>query len=201
MISVIDYDGGNYKSVLNVLKKLKLNFQLTNDYKKIINSKKIILPGVSHFGYCMNSLKSLDLDKVLNEAAIEKKIYILGICSGMQVMGAYSEEGETEGLNFVNGRIKKINSDTSYRVPHMGWNKVETSKNLLFRGILNHSRFYFCHSYHLMIDNKDAIINYTNYKEKICAAFSYKNIFGVQFHPEKSNIDGSKLISNFIKMN
>ena len=201
MISVIDYDGGNYKSVLNVLKKLKLNFQLTNDYKKIINSKKIILPGVSHFGYCMNSLKSLDLDKVLNEAAIEKKIYILGICSGMQVMGAYSEEGETEGLNFLNGRIKKINSDTSYRVPHMGWNKVETSKNLLFRGILNHSRFYFCHSYHLMIDNKDAIINYTNYKEKICAAFSYKNIFGVQFHPEKSNIDGSKLISNFIKMN
>ena len=201
MISVIDYDGGNYKSVLNVLKKLKLNFQLTNDYKKIINSKKIILPGVSHFGYCMNSLKSLDLDKVLNEAAIEKKIYILGICSGMQVMGAYSEEGETEGLNFVNGRIKKINSDTSYRVPHMGWNKVETSKNLLFRGILNHSRFYFCHSYHLMIDNKDAIINYTNYKEKICAAFSYKNIFGVQFHPEKSNIDGAKLISNFIKMN
>tara|TARA_B100001093_G_C26838619_1_gene1019510 strand:- start:1368 stop:1973 length:606 start_codon:yes stop_codon:yes gene_type:complete len=201
MISVIDYDGGNYKSVLNVLKKLKLNFQLTNDYKKIINSKKIILPGVSHFGYCMNSLKSLDLDKVLNEAAIEKKIYILGICSGMQVMGAYSEEGETEGLNFVNGCIKKINSDTSYRVPHMGWNKVETSRNLLFKGILNHSRFYFCHSYHLMIDNKDAIINYTNYKEKICAAFSYKNIFGVQFHPEKSNIDGSKLISNFIKMN
>ena len=83
----------------------------------------------------------------------------------------------------------------------MGWNKVETNKNLLFRGILNHTRFYFCHSYHLMLDNKDAIINYTNYKERICAAFSYKNIFGVQFHPEKSNIDGSKLISNFIKMN
>ncbi len=201
MISVIDYDGGNCKSVLNILKKLGLSFQLTNDYKKIINSKKIILPGVSHFGYCMKSINSLSLDKILYEAVVQKKIGILGICSGMQIMGTYGEEGNIAGLNFIKGNIKKIDSDKNYRVPHMGWNKVNTNNNILFNEILNNTRFYFCHSYHLILENKDAVINYTNYKEKICAAFSYKNIFGVQFHPEKSNIEGTQLINNFIKIN
>ena len=200
MISVIDYDGGNYKSVLNILKKFNFKFELTNKEKIITNSKKIILPGVSHFGYCVNSLKSLNLDSILKEAVLVKNIPILGICSGMQVLGSYSEEGNVQGLNFVDGKVKKILGDKNYRVPHMGWNKVNTENNLLFKNIPNYTRFYFCHSYWLDIEEKDAIINFTDYKYKICAAFKLKNIFGVQFHPEKSNLEGSQLLNNFINI-
>ena len=201
MISIIDYDGGNYKSVLNILKKLRFNFELTNESKKILNSEKIILPGVSHFGYCIKSLRSLNLDKILKEAVFEKNIQILGICSGMQILGTYSEEGNIEGLNFIDGNVKKIHGNKYFRVPHMGWNKVKTENNLLFNKIKNNTRFYFCHSYHLTINNKNAVLNFTNYNQKICAAFALNNIFGVQFHPEKSNIEGSQLIKNFIEIN
>ena len=197
MISIIDYDGGNFKSVINILKRLKIKFLLTNKKNEILKSDRIILPGVSNFNYCIKKLKSLDLDKILYEAVIIKKKSILGICSGMQVLGSYSEEGDTAGLNFVNGVVKKIESDKYFRVPHMGWNKVNTNNNDLFKEIQNMTRFYFCHSYHFSPKKKDLNINTTKYKTDICAAFNYKNIFGVQFHPEKSYLEGSKLINNF----
>ena len=108
MIAVIDYDGGNYKSVINILKRSKINYILTNKESEILNCKNIILPGVSNFEYCMKKLKFLDLDKILYEAVIINKKKILGICSGMQVLGSYSEEGNIEGLNFINGEIKII---------------------------------------------------------------------------------------------
>jgi len=115
----------------------------------------------------------------------------------MQVLGSYSEEGDAEGLNFVNGIVKKIESDKVFKVPHMGWNKVNTKNNDLFRDIENMTRFYFCHSYHFSSNDKNLKVNLTNYKFDICAAFNYQNIYGVQFHPEKSYTEGSKLINNF----
>ncbi len=199
MISVIDYDGGNFKSVINILKRLKVQYNLTTNKDIILKSKSIILPGVSNFGYCINSLKSLELDKILHEAVIEKEKNILGICSGMQSFATYSEESNSPGLNFIKGTVKKIDFDKYYRSPHMGWNKVDTQKNKLFKNIKNNTRFYFCHSFHFKPLNQDIVVNYTKYKKNICAAINYKNIYGVQFHPEKSFIDGYKLIQNFIE--
>ena len=115
----------------------------------------------------------------------------------MQVLGSYSEEGDVEGLNFVNGIVKKIESDKFFKVPHMGWNKVNTQGNDLFKDIENMTRFYFCHSFHFSSDDKNLKLNMTKYKFDICAAFNYQNIYGVQFHPEKSYTDGFKLINNF----
>ena len=200
MIAVIDYDGGNYKSVINILKRSKIEYVLTNNKNEILNCKKIILPGVSNFSYCIKKLKYLDLDKILSEAVIMNKKKILGICSGMQILGTYSEEGDIAGLNFVNGIVKKIESDKYFKVPHMGWNKVNTSNNDLFKEIENMTRFYFCHSYHFSSEDKNLNINTTNYKSDICAAFNFQNIYGVQFHPEKSYVDGLKLINNFCEI-
>ena len=197
MIAIIDYDGGNYKSVINILKRSNIKYILTNKKKEILNSKNIILPGVSNFNYCIKKLKFLDLDQILYEAVIVKKKNILGICSGMQVLATYSEEGNVEGLNFVNGIVKKIISDKFFKVPHMGWNKVSTKNNNLFNDIENNSRFYFCHSYHFVSKDKNLNLNFTNYNFDLCAAFNYQNIYGVQFHPEKSFTEGTKLINNF----
>ena len=200
MIAVIDYDGGNYKSVINILRRSKIEYVLTNNKNEILNCKKIILPGVSNFNYCIKKLKYLDLDKILSEAVIMNKKKILGICSGMQILGKYSEEGDIAGLNFVNGIVKKIESDKYFKVPHMGWNKVNTSNNNLFKEIENMTRFYFCHSYHFLSEDRNLNINTTNYKSEICAAFNFQNIYGVQFHPEKSYVDGLKLINNFCEI-
>ena len=197
MIAIIDYDGGNFKSIINILKRSNIEYVLTNKKKEILKCKNIILPGVSNFDYCIKKLKFLDLDQILYEAVIVKKKNILGICSGMQVLATYSEEGNVEGLNFVNGMVKKIVSDKFFRVPHMGWNKVSTKNNNLFKDIENNSRFYFCHSYHFVSKDKNLNVNLTNYNFDICAAFNHQNIYGVQFHPEKSFTDGSKLINNF----
>ena len=197
MIALIDYDGGNFKSIINILKRSNIKYVLTNKKKEILNCKNIILPGVSNFDYCIKKLKFLDLDQILYEAVIVKKKNILGICSGMQVLATYSEEGNVEGLNFVNGMVKKIVSDKFFRVPHMGWNKVSTKNNNLFKDIENNSRFYFCHSYHFVSNDKNLNVNLTSYNFDICAAFNHQNIYGVQFHPEKSFTDGSKLINNF----
>lgn len=197
MIAIIDYDGGNFKSVINILNRSKIKFLLTNKKEEISKCKAIILPGVSNFDYCIKKLKFLDLDRILHEAVIVEKKKILGICSGMQVLGSYSEEGDVEGLNFVNGIVKKIESDKFFKVPHMGWNKVNTQGNDLFKDIENMTRFYFCHSFHFSSDDKNLKLNMTKYKFDICAAFNYQNIYGVQFHPEKSYTDGFKLINNF----
>ena len=200
MIAIIDYDGGNFKSVINILKRLKIDFILTNKRNEILNSKKVILPGVSNFSYCIKKLKSLELDKILYGAVITKKKKILGICSGMQILSSYSEEGDIEGLNFVDGIVKKIKNDKYFKVPHMGWNKVNTNNNNLFKNIDDMTRFYFCHSYHFLPQADNIIINKTNYNIDICAALNYQNIYGVQFHPEKSYTEGSKLINNFCEI-
>ena len=132
MISVIDYDGGNCKSVINILNRLNLKFIFTNSEQEILKSERIILPGVSNFKYCIDSLKKKNLDKILYESVLIKKKKILGICSGMQILGTHSEEGNSEGLNIIKGFIKKIPNNKTLKVPHMGWNKIDTSNNNLF---------------------------------------------------------------------
>jgi len=200
MISLIDYDVGNINSLANLLKDLNIEFCITRDKNKIKNSTRIILPGVSNFSHSMNNIIKLGLDKVLEVEIIDKKKPVLGICSGMQILCTSSEEGHANGLNFVNGKIKKFPEDLILRVPHIGWNKIQANNNSLFKNIDSEERFYFCHSYFFEPDTKNykIVTSKTKYGNFFCSSFSCKNIFGVQFHPEKSQDVGKKLIQNFL---
>ena len=196
MISVIDYDGGNIKSILNVLKRCRIEYKLTSEEKIIAKSDKILLPGVSNFSYCMASLKNKGLDKIIkNEVAKNKKF--LGICSGMQVLGSHSEEGNCEGLNIIKGKVVKFPKKSCKIVPHMGWNKIQIKKNILMSNIKNETRFYFCHSYYFVPDDKENIMLETNYHINFCSGIIQKNIFGIQFHPEKSHTAGLNILKKF----
>lgn len=197
MIVVIDYDGGNIKSVTNVLKRSEIDFEISNDSKVIEKSKKIILPGVSNFSHCMESLEIKDLINVLKFEVLEKKKPFLGICSGMQILGTFSEEGHTKGLNFIEGDILKLPKNKCHLIPHVGWNKVNIEENNLTKNIKNNSRFYFCHSYYFKLKDENNSIMKTNYGLKICCGIKKNNIYGIQFHPEKSLEFGKKILKNF----
>ena len=199
MIAVIDYDGGNTKSILNVLDRCGIKYIVTNDEDKIISCSKLILPGVSNFSFCIESLKKKRLDKLIQNQTLIKKKPFLGICSGMQILGSFSEEGNVEGLNIIPGKIKKIPINSAKVVPHVGWNKVSFRDSLLTKGVKNNSRFYFCHSYFYQPENPKHCLMKTYYGTEFCTGVNYENIFGIQFHPEKSLSEGMQIIENFSK--
>ena len=199
MISVIDYGGGNIKSILNVLKRSNAEFQISSKEKEIHASEKVIMPGVSNFSFCMKSLKEKNLDKIIKDFTDENKPF-LGICSGMQILGSYSEEGDCEGLNLIEGEVKKFPINKCKIIPHMGWNKIEIKHDILTKNIINYKRFYFCHSYYFEPKNSDTIMLKTKYHIDFCSGIKKNNIFGIQFHPEKSLDDGIKLLNNFINL-
>ena len=144
MICIVDYDGGNINSLSNILNRLGIAFKISKELNDLNNAKKIILPGVSNFSYCIKKIKELNLEKCLKSQIFEKKKPFLGICSGMQILSKFSEEGNTNGLSFIDATVKKFNSSPEHRVPHVGWNKVYFNENKLFKNIKNGSRFYFC---------------------------------------------------------
>lgn len=198
MIVIIDYDGGNTKSVANALKKCNIKFQVTNDHKLIKSAKKIILPGVANFSYCINKLKEKNIDQLLYEEVIQKKKPLLGICSGMQILATKSEEGNSQGLNFIAGKVIKLIPKKTNPVPHMGWNKIDFVQNSdINTGIKNLTRFYFCHSYHFVPDDISNVLMKVNYGNKICCGIKKGNIYGIQFHPEKSQKFGLLIFKNF----
>ena len=199
MITVIDYGGGNIKSILNVLKRCYTDFQVSSKEKEIHSSSKLILPGVANFSYCMKNLKEKKLDKIINDFVNDNKPF-LGICSGMQILGSFSEEGNCDGLNLIEGQIKKFPIDKCKIVPHMGWNKIEINQSNLTKNIKNYQRFYFCHSYYFEPKYVDNIMLTTNYHINFCSGIKKNKIFGIQFHPEKSLDDGIKLFNNFINL-
>jgi glutamine amidotransferase len=197
MIAVIDYDGGNTKSILNVLDRCGLDYVVTYDENKIKSCSKLILPGVSNFSFCIESLKKKKLDKLIKDHTLIKKKPFLGICSGMQILGSFSEEGNVEGLNIIPGKIKKIPVNIAKIVPHVGWNKVHFRDSLITEGLKNNSRFYFCHSYFYEPEDPKHCFMKTHYGIEFCAGVHSQNIFGIQFHPEKSLSEGIKIIENF----
>ena len=209
-IAIIDYESGNISSVINSFKKvctnqnIEIKIEVTSDLKTILSSDKIILPGQGSFKSCIESLlKIKGLKDTLNEFAIIKKKPLFGICVGMQMFADNGfEEIKTKGLGWIAGDVKKIdNKNDQFKLPHIGWNEISfTSNSKLFRNIEEKSHVYFVHSYKFVPDDAAYVSSKTNYSEEIVASVEKDNLFGTQFHPEKSDKVGLKIIENFIKL-
>lgn len=198
-IVIVDYGVGNTYSVSNSIHYLGYKNLKISDKESLINEADVlILPGVGAFEECASNLRKKNLDKILHEQVLIKNKPILGICVGMQLMASFSEEmGEHEGLNWIPGRVKKLEIPKPLAVPHVGWNNVITkSGNPLFGRNEQNANFYFDHSYYFDCD-EEFVIGYCDYGIKVTAAVQKRNIFGVQFHPEKSQTNGLKLFRSF----
>ncbi len=198
-LTIIDYGLGNLASVANALKKLRIPYLIADSISELQKSEALILPGVGSAGTGMKNLKSTGMDQVIIEKVMSGTP-ILGICLGMQIMMSFSEEGETECLDLIKGNVKKFR--TKFKVPQIGWNKVgiqnsEFRIQNLFKNIENNSHFYFVNSYYCAPADDAVVAGVTRYGKKFCSAFAYENIYGVQFHPEKSGETGLKLLNNF----
>ena len=202
-VTIVDYGMGNLHSVKKKLDRLKTTSSITSNPRDIIKADKIILVGVGHFAKAMKNIKELDLLDALNEVAIIKKKPVLGICLGMQLMAKDSEEGNTEGLGWLDANVRKMQVDDTlkFKIPHTGWNKItQSKKSHLMKGIPESSEFYFVHSYYFKSNETSNILNETKYCFKFTSAIEKDNIFGVQYHPEKSHDVGEVLLKNFISL-
>ena len=196
-IVIIDYGLGNIFSIEKAFNRIGQKVIISNDKDIISMADKLIIPGVGHFGSGMKNLEKNMLHKSIINKIESDKIPVLGICLGMQLMTSFSEEGDRNGLDLINLKVCKIKSD-DLKVPHMGWNTVDVSDDLtLFRGIEDKETFYFVHSYFIKQQKNNFKCGYTNYESKFISTYEKNNIFGVQFHPEKSHDQGLQLMSNF----
>ena len=206
-ITIVDYNSGNISSVINSFKEVakgKVNIKVTSELIKIKSSDKIVLPGQGSFKSCMEALNKIDgLVDTLNELAITNKKPLLGICVGLQMFADIGyEETETKGLGWIPGKVTKIdNQNGKYKLPHIGWNQINIiKKNKIFKDIKNNSHMYFVHSYEFVPEDKNVISSTTNYSSNIVCSIEKGNIFGTQFHPEKSDKIGLKIIDNFLSL-
>jgi glutamine amidotransferase len=200
---IVDYGMGNLYSVKKRLNKLGVSVQISHDPDDIIKASKLILPGVGHFSKAIENLKKLNIYDALNEAVLIKKTPILGICLGMQLMARHSEEGNVTGFGWFDAEVVHfdIKDYLKYKVPHMGCNTVKAVKqSALFMGIPLSEEFYFVHSYHIKSDKEVDVLATTEYEYSFVSALEKDNIFGVQFHPEKSHDAGEKMLSNFLNI-
>lgn len=203
MIVVIDYGLGNLGSILNMLKKIGANAIISSKIPDIEKADKLILPGVGAFDNGMTNLDKLGLIPILNKLIFNKKIPILGICLGMQLLTKRSAEGTLSGLDWIDAEVVKFKFDSlnsNLKIPHMGWNTVEVVKRSHLFNELEQARFYFVHSYHVICNDRLDILAETYYGYNFVSAIEKDNIFGVQFHPEKSHKFGMRLLRNFVEL-
>ena len=206
-VTIVDYKSGNISSVINSFKEVakdKVNIKVTSDLSTIKNSDKVVLPGQGSFKSCIDGLNNIDgLINALNEFTIENKKPLLGICVGLQMFADIGyEETETKGLGWISGKVSKIdNKSGKFKLPHIGWNEINIKKDSkIFRDIDDKSHMYFVHSYEFVPEDKAVISATTDYSTNVVCAAEKENIFGTQFHPEKSDKVGLKLIDNFLKL-
>ena len=203
MLGVIKCGGGNFKSVVNLLNYSNIKFKSVENFSDFKNLNKIILPGVGSYKNLMNNLENADIKNILYDKVCGKKIPFLGICVGMQILSDFGYEFETtEGLRIISGEVKKIQT-TKETLPNIGWHEIKLEKkdSPLFRNLSDDELcFYFVHSYAFNVKDKLMVSSSINYGEKIPATIEKENIFGTQFHPEKSQLSGMKLIHNFLKI-
>jgi glutamine amidotransferase len=204
MIVILDYGMGNVGSIQNMLRRAGAESIVSSAVSDISAASKLILPGVGAFDRAMGRLHDLGIVKRIEERVLDEKIPLLGICLGMQLLCHRSEEGAEPGLGWVDANVERFyfrQDDQNHKVPHMGWSTVSTRpNNTLFRGMPEHSRFYFVHSYHVVCRDEREIIGTAEYGHSFVAALQQRNIWGVQFHPEKSHRYGLQLLTNFAKL-
>ena len=206
-ITIVDYSSGNISSVINSFKEVakdKVNIKVTSDLNEIKSSDKVVLPGQGSFKSCVDALNNINgLVDILNEFAVNNKKPLLGICVGLQMFADIGyEETETKGLGWIAGKVSKIdNQNGKYKLPHIGWNQINIVKDSkIFKEIENNSHMYFVHSYEFIPNDNSVIVASTDYSSNIVCAVEKENIFGTQFHPEKSDKIGLKIIDNFINL-
>tara|TARA_Y100001960_G_C14699201_1_gene840663 strand:- start:13 stop:639 length:627 start_codon:yes stop_codon:yes gene_type:complete len=206
-LTIVDYNSGNISSVITSFQEVaknKVNIEVTSNLNSIRSSDKIVLPGQGSFKSCVDALNKINgLVDTLNEFTINKKKPLLGICVGLQMFADIGyEETETKGLSWISGKVSKIdNQNGKYKLPHVGWNQIKIIKDSkIFKDIGNNSHMYFVHSYEFIPNDKNVISAITDYSSNIVCSVEKENIFGTQFHPEKSDKIGLKIIDNFIKL-
>jgi len=204
MISILNFGMGNIRSVQKALDYLGIESQVIKSEKQILESRKLIIPGVGSFRLAMENINNKKLFYPLNKVVLEKKIPTLGICLGMQLMAEESEEdGVTQGFSWIKGKIKKFQGEKfKIKVPHVGFNDVFFEKNnkKLYSGLGEKSHYYYVHSYRISYNECDCVSGWTMYGEKFVASIEKENIFGVQFHPEKSQSNGLIMLKNFAEL-
>ena len=206
-VTIVDYNSGNISSVINSFKEVakdKVNIEVTADLNKIKSSDKVVLPGQGSFKSCEDALNKINgLTEALNKFAINDKKPLLGICVGLQMFADIGyEETETKGLGWISGKVSKVdNQNGKYKLPHIGWNQINIVKqSKIFENIENNSHMYFVHRYEFIPEDKNVISATTDYSSNIVCSVEKENIFGTQFHPEKSDTMGLKIIDNFINL-
>ena len=199
-VGIIDYGMGNLHSVQRKLHLLQVDFKIVKNSIELVDCEKIILPGVGHFGAAMQRLQSQNLIDSLSNFALTEKKPILGICLGMQLMAESSEEGNAQGLGWIKTKIVKfdVENPMNFKVPHVGWNTVQVENSKLLDN--QEDEFYFVHSYHALEPEEDIVVHRTTYEKEFISGFEKENIFGVQYHPEKSHDQGILLLKRFLEL-
>lgn len=204
MITLIDYGVGNINAFVNVYKRVDVPVKIAKNKEDLIGATKLILPGVGHFDHAMTQLNNSGMRDTLDELVLINKVPVIGICVGMQMMANNSDEGNMEGLKWIDASVRKFDETKIHqvtRLPHMGWNDVKPVKDIsLFNGLENDAIFYFLHTYYFECNNTQDIMAITEYGEEFASAAHHENIYGIQFHPEKSHSYGEILLHNFAKL-
>ena len=204
MIGIIDYGSGNVQAIATIYKNLNINYQVITKPEDLVKADKLILPGVGAFDATMQQLIDSGLKDKLNELVLGKKVPVLGICVGLQVMGYKSEEGNLPGLGLIAGKVSRFDENKikfKPKLPHMGWNTINDVQNhKLFEGIDLDFGFYFVHSFYFECEEEQNILTTSNYGGKFTSSIYANHIFGTQFHPEKSHGNGVQLFKNFAEL-
>jgi glutamine amidotransferase len=204
MITIIDYGVGNINAFVNVYKRVNVPTKIAKTAADLVGAQKLILPGVGHFDHAMSELIKSGIREKLDELVMVRKVPVIGICVGMQMMGNSSDEGRFEGLKWIDASIKKFDETKIQqvtRLPHMGWNDVRpVVSNPLFEGLEKEALFYFLHSYYFECNNTADILATSEYGGEFTCAAYHENVYGIQFHPEKSHHYGETLLHNFAKL-
>ncbi len=204
MISIVDYGSGNIQAVTNIYKRLNIKSNVVSTVKQLKNAQKIILPGVGAFDESINQLNKSGLRETLDNMVLDEYIPVLGICVGMQIMARDSDEGKLPGLGWFSAKVKIFDTENIVnkpKIPHMGWNTIKPLKNSnIFRNIDSELGFYFLHSYYFECENKTDILSSTEYGDTFSSSINKDHIYGFQFHPEKSHINGINLFKNFAEI-
>jgi glutamine amidotransferase len=203
MVTIIDYGMGNLGSIQNMFKRIGIPSEITGDKERIARANKILLPGVGAFDAAMQKIAESNLLDTLNKKALEDKVPVLGICLGMQLLTKRSEEGILPGLGWVNGETIKFNfaESPTLKVPHMGWNLIHpVQTSALLADLPEEPRFYFVHSYYVHVEDPQDVLSTTHYGNHFHSIIQHGNIYGAQFHPEKSHKFGMQLLANFAKL-